>query len=146
MYAWASSYAAGGYTATAAASELRSYFQFSNENWYAAYRTAFAQVGNRESIKAVPMSYIIPTTMAETKDFDWRLKYNYVAKIEYFNTDTMSWTEKTIQAQSDDLLTKQDWRLAAEEVMSTLPGSPPWDEGRGLRYVEEELWVRERDW
>jgi len=145
MWGWAQRFAAEGWTATQAADYLRGFFRFSNQPWFQTFKEAFAQVGWREDIKKLPLSYIVPETMAgKPRDIDWRTKYNYIADVRYFNPETQRWEIKYIQAQSDELLTKQDWRMKIEEVFGTLPGSPSYDPERGLEFVSEELTVRAR--
>lgn len=131
---------------TAAGVDLRKHFRFGDHPWRNSFRAAFAAVGHRESVKELPMTYMVPVTMAEVQPgIDWETKYNYIAKVQYFDLQTRTWEEKTIQGQSDDLLTKRDWRATVEQRMVESEVSPSFDTERGLRWIEEELWIRERD-
>jgi len=145
MWGWAQRFAAEGWTATQAADYLRGFFRFSNQPWYATFKEAFAQVGYKEDIKKLAPTYIVPETMAATREHvDWKTRYNYIAEVRYFNPETTRWETKHVQAQSDVLLTKRDWRMKIEEVFGGLPGSPSYDPERGLEFVKEEFWIRGR--
>jgi len=145
MWGWALRFAAEGWTATRAAEYLREFSRFRDAPWYRTFREAFAQVGYRESIKRVPMTYIIPPTMmGAPREIDWEFEYNYIARIRFYNPETLRWEEKDVQVGSDVLQTKRDWRLMAEEVFGTLPGSPSFDPERGLQFITEEVGRRVR--
>lgn len=113
-----------GLTATAALREYREAGQrIANQTWYDNYRTAFEQLGQRESIREIPRTYTIPESMFTESGFDWREKYVMQMEVQGTIPETGQRYSKWVTVESDELLTKAEWQHYAQEAIYGTPGS-----------------------
>ena len=112
------------------------------ELWGDVFKTAFQAEGYREDIGTVPLQWAIPEHLFTVADIDWTSKFNFVAELEYYNTATKQWESKWIQAGSDVLLTRGEWREEALRRMVEEEASPAFDPERGVSWLTEEAWQR----
>jgi len=114
-----------GMTATASLSEYRSGGgAIRDSSWYGLFRETFAQVGVRENILRIPETYTIPESMFQETDFDFRSKYVAQMKVSGYSDELGQRITKWVTVESDELVTKGEWRYGAQQAIDAGLGSP----------------------
>ena len=111
-------------------------------DWNELFRGAFAIVGWREDIRSVPLHWAIPEKMFEQRDIDWTSKYNFVAKIEYYDVESKSWQERYLQSGFDEPVTHGEFREDALRRWLSAADTPRADWEKGVHWITEETLVR----
>lgn len=95
-----------------------------NENWFALYKSAFNIDGYRETIKQVPMTYNVRDTMFTDVDMDFREEYVMQMKVRGYSEELGMTVTKWVTAESDKIITKQEWLWGAQDAVDAGLGSP----------------------
>ena len=112
-------------TATAGLSEYRSGGgAIRDSSWFRVFRETFAQVGVRENILRIPETYVIPDSMFQKTDFDFRSKYVAQMKVTGYSEELHQRITKWVTVESDELVTKREWRYGAQQAIDAGLGSP----------------------
>ena len=113
--------------------------------WREVYQAAFAVVGWREDIKSIPSHWTIPERMYETTGTDWGMRFNFIAEVEVWSNAEQRWETRHVQAQSDELLTREEWHGLVGEVLAEYPEGQTYDMEKGVAYAVEEVtrWARD---
>ena len=96
-----------------------------NELWFSLFKQEFSFSGVRENIIKIPMTYTVPDSMFEPVDYDFREQYVMQMKVRGFSSELDMWVTRWVTAESDTMLTKQEWQYAANMAISDRIGSPP---------------------
>lgn len=96
-----------------------------DSDWYSLYKDAFGMAGKRESIEKIPSTYVIPDSMATESGFDWYQKYVMQYDVTGRHPETGIRSTRTVTVENDELLTKKEWQLAANDAIEDDPGSEP---------------------
>lgn len=93
--------------------------------WYGLYKDAFSLVGVREKIEQIPMSYLVPESMATDSQFDWREKYVMQMRVHGIDPETGLGYSRYVTVENDRLVTKREWINLAQEALDSIPGTEP---------------------
>lgn len=99
--------------------------RISNEYWYSLYKTEFNYSGVKEKIKEVPITYNITPAMFEPTDFDYHSKYVVQMKVSGYSEELGMRITKWVTVESDEILTKSEWRYGAQQAINDTIGSIP---------------------
>jgi len=105
-----------------------------NEYWFSLYKSAFNINGYRETIKQVPMTYNVRDTMFTDVDFDFREEYVMQMKVRGWSEELGMNITKWVTAESDKIITKQEWLWGAQDAVESRIGSPPFVISRVLEW------------
>lgn len=92
--------------------------------WYDLYRQHFAQVGVKETITQIPMTYMVREAMFEEVDWDLRSKYAMTMEASGVSEELQMRITKYVTVESDKILTKAEWRSGAQQAIDNTLGSP----------------------
>ena len=113
--------------------------------WAQIYKEAFSTVGWRENIKSIPKHWTVPEAMFGGPRHDWGMRFNYIAEVEVYSQAEKDWITKHVQVQSDELMSKGDWRSLVEEALETTSPEGVYAPGLGVKFITEEAvrWARD---
>jgi len=106
-----------------------------DSSWYSLYRETFAQEGWKETVKQIPMTYVVRENMFQPTDWDFREKYIMQMKVSGFSEEIGRRVTKWVTVENDKLLTKQEWRWYAQEAVNNTIGSIPFEIDRVYEYA-----------
>lgn len=116
---------ARGMTATAARKEYRAGGGKIRDSWWnALYKEEFAYRGTKDKIEQIPTTYIVPETMFKPTDFDYYAKYIMRMKVSGYSEELGMRIVKNVTVESDELITKAEWRYGAQMAIDNTIGSP----------------------
>jgi len=116
--------ASEGLTATEALAQYRSGGgRIRDASWYALYKEAFAQVGVRDKVTHIPMTYTVPETMFEKVDYDYRRQYVMQMEVRGWCEELGQNVTRWVSIESDNLLTKGEWLYGAQKNINDRLGS-----------------------
>jgi hypothetical protein len=92
--------------------------QIGRDLWFDLYRETFAQAGWRETIGQIPGTYTVREQFFGHTDLDWREKYVMQMKVSGIDPETNERITKWVCAESDKVLTKQEWQWLAQDAVS----------------------------
>jgi len=131
-----------GMTATAGLAQYRSGGgAIRDSSWFGLFKETFAQVGVRENILKIPETYTIPDSMFQESDFDFRSKYVAQMKVTGYSEELKQRITKWVTVESDQLVTKAEWRYGAQQAIDGKLGSPDFIIDR---IIEWQTFVRMR--
>lgn len=96
-----------------------------DSSWYSLFKQEFAQYGVRENVFKIPMTYTVPETMFDPVDLDYRAKYVMNMKVSGYSSELNTRIVKWVTVESNELLTKSEWRYNAQEAVNNIIGSTP---------------------
>lgn len=96
-----------------------------NELWYSLYKSEFNYRGVREQIKDIPITYNITEAMFEPTDFDYHSKYVMQMEVSGYSEELGMRITKWVTVESDEILTKAEWRYGAQQAINDTIGSIP---------------------
>lgn len=96
-----------------------------DSSWYSLYRQGFELEGKRERVEQIPMTYVVPDSMAQESWFDYQEKYVMVVKLYGTNPFTNERFSSFVTVESDRVLTKREWVNLARDAINNTPGSEP---------------------
>lgn len=92
--------------------------------WFSMFKAEFNLTGVKERIEEIPMTYNVPETMFEPTDFDYRAKYIMSMKVSGYSEELGTRITKYVTVESDEILTKAEWRWGAQQAVDRTLGSP----------------------
>lgn len=92
--------------------------------WYSLYKQEFNFVGARERIEEIPMTYNVPETMFNPTDYDFQSKYIMSMKVSGWSSELGMRVTKYVTVESDEIVTKAEWRWGAQQAVNNTLGSP----------------------
>lgn len=98
-----------------------------DSSWYSLYRETFSQEGWRETVKELPMTYVVTERMFQETDWDFREKYIMQMKVGGYSIELGRRVTKWVTVEGDKLYTKQEWRWYAQEAVDNTLGSVPFE-------------------
>ena len=114
-----------GMTATKGLSEYRAGGgAIRDSSWYGLFKVTFGQVGVRENVLRIPETYTIPESMFQPTDFDFRSKYVAQMKVRGYCPELEQRITKWVTVESDELVTKREWRYGAQQAVDAGLGAP----------------------
>lgn len=93
--------------------------------WYSLYKEEFAYRGTKDKIEQIPNTYIVPETMFKPTDFDYYAKYIMRMRVSGYSEELDMRIVKNVTVESDELITKAEWRYGAQMAIDNTLGSPP---------------------
>jgi len=115
-----------GLTATDALSQYRSGGgAIRDSSWYDLYRWEGEALGGYERFKDIPWTYTIASHFYEPSPFDWRAQYVMRMEVRGWSDELGQYVTKWVTVESDELLTKHEWRDYAQESLSYLLTTSP---------------------
>lgn len=106
-----------------------------DSSWYSLYRRTFAQEGWRETVKEIPMTYIVRENMFQSTDWDFKEQYIMQMKVSGYSKEIGRRITKWVTVENDKLLTKQEWLWYAQEAVNNTIGSIPFEIDRVHEYA-----------
>lgn len=102
--------------------------------WYSLYKQTFEQQGIREKVTEIPITYTVPEQMFDPRDWDLTGKYAMQMKVTGKLVETGERITKWVTVESDELLTKAEWRDYAQDALFDTIGSPDMEIDGFLEY------------
>lgn len=103
--------------------------------WFSLYKQEFSSTGTRENIKQIPVTYMIPDAMFDPVDWDLREPYTMVMKVSGWSEELQVHITKHVTVESNQILTKAEWRWGAQQAINNTLGSPLFTITRFLEYT-----------
>lgn len=102
--------------------------------WYSLFRETFGQIGVRDKIEQLPISYKVTESMFQDVDWDLRAKYAIQMKVSGYSEELGQRIVKWVTVESDELVTKAEWRYGAQMAVNDTIGSPEFTIDTFLEY------------
>ena len=96
-----------------------------NEYWFSLYKTAFNIDGWKETIQQVPMTYNVRENMFTPEPVNWKREFVMQMKVSGYSEETGTTITRWVTAESDRVLTKQEWLWSAQQIIDDRIGSDP---------------------
>lgn len=98
--------------------------QIRDTSWYELFKETFAQIGVRDKIEQLPVTYKVTEAMFQDVDWDLRAKYAVQMKVSGYSEELGQRIVKYVTIESDELVTKAEWRYGAQQAIDDTIGSP----------------------